>query len=344
MSNNPRKFSYMAIVIAAVSATIAFFTCTRQKATYRMSEGVVWTTDYHITYESEAVLDDSITAALSRVDNSLSQFNEHSLVSRINRSETDSVDNMFSLIYNLSKQVNHRTAGGFDPTVSPLVFLWGFGTQDRVAPTRAKIDSILEFVGIGKTQLRDGRIIKKDKRTAFDFSAIAKGFGCDEVGRMFLRNGVKNFMIEIGGEIVTSGVNSRGEKWHISIDKPIEDNDSAIHNSALVLEVGNSGIATSGNYRNYHLVDNKKVSHTINPATGYPEVSRLLSATIVAKDCATADALATGCMVIGLERSRVMLDHDASVGVMLIYARDNGSYGFWSNDTFRKLKSSKMPH
>ncbi len=306
--------------------------------TYRFSEGIVWTTEFHIAYESDKDLDDSIQVALMQVDNSLSQFNKKSLVTKINQNMTDSTDFMFEAVYATSKRVSEETAGAFDPTCAPLVNAWGFGYKNGALPDSTQIDSILKFVGIEKTMLTaDKKIKKSDSRTSFDFSAIAKGYGCDAVGRMLERNGVKNYMVEIGGEIALLGVNKQGEAWHISVDKPIENNDSVIHQSSLILMANSGGIATSGNYRNYKIVNGKKVAHTINPKKGYPEISNLLSVTIVAPSCMEADAYATACMVMGLNRTKQFMKNNDKLGVYLVSVDKNGKNEPWMNSKFKKM-------
>lgn len=331
---------YILLTIAIIGAIIIFSRCS--KSEYRYCEGIVWTTEYHITYESDKDLTDSVQVALMSVDNSLSPFNKKSLVTRINNNLTNKADLMFKDVYNASLRISRETSGAFDPTCAPLVNAWGFGYKNGSLPDSIQIDSILQFVGIEKTTLSsEDKVLKVDKRTSFDFSAIAKGYGCDEVGRMFERNGVKNYMVEIGGEIALRGNNNRGEAWHISVDKPIEDNDSVIHQSSLVILLHDGGIATSGNYRNYKIVDGKKVAHTINPKKGYPEISNLLSATIVAPSCMEADAYATACMVMGLDRSTKLFKENNNIGVYLIYADGNGDYKEWKNSPFKKLEAQR---
>lgn len=305
---------------------------------YKSSHGIVWTTQYNITYESDKMLDDSISNIFTTVDNSLSMFNKSSLISRINDGEKVSVDSMLKTLYNVSLKINKDTDGAFDPTVSPLMKAWGFVGKTGVLPDTSTIDSIRKFIGLEKTYF-DGEFINKiDNRISFDFSAIAKGFACDEIGRMMSRNGVKNYLVEIGGEIALKGVNPNGVKWRISIDTPEESNDSVIHKSATVISLDCGGIATSGNYRNYKDVKGRKVVHTMNPITGYPEISRLLSATVIAENCMFADAYATACMAMGLEKSISMMSERKDMAVLLIYATNDDKYAIWTNEKFEAVR------
>lgn len=332
------KFGYFIVIAIAVLIIILLGEKRDESLQYKMNSGIVWTTQYHITYDSDKKFDDSIQSVFMAVDKSLSMFNKTSLISRINNGEKLKVDSMLSCLYRTSIKVNTETQGAFDPTVSPLMKLWGFINETGTLPDRVQIDSVKEFVGLGKTALIDGYIVKTDSRTSFDFSAIAKGFACDEIGRMLERNGVKNYLVEIGGEIAVKGVNQSGNKWQISVDKPIETNDSIAHENVLVVGMSEGGIATSGNYRNYKNIDGRKVVHTMNPHTGYPEQSDLLSVTIVAENCMLADAYATGCMVMGVEKSKAFLESNEKIGGLLIFVTEGDSLKMWCNEKFKSIK------
>ena len=264
-------------------------------------------------------------------------FNPKSVISRINANDPTVEPNaMITELYKYSARINSESGGCLDPTVSPLVNAWGFGFKHGVVTDSATIDSIRQFVGFDKTHITaDGRIEKTDPRVVIDFSSIAKGFACDELARLFMRNGVENFIIEIGGEIFAHGCNRQGKPWHISIDSPIDQADSVIHQSAMVISLSNHGVATSGNYRNYKIVDGKRVSHIINPATGYPEQSSLLSATIVAPTAAEADAYATAFMVMGLDKAKKVLDKHPELMAYLIYSDHQGQLQVWYSPSMK---------
>lgn len=301
-----------------------FHSCDTRKP-FRSAEGMVWNTLYHITYASNVSLDDSIQAVMKRVEMSLSAFNDSSVVSRINRNEDMTADSMFRKVFLESQRISRISGGAFDPTVGPLVNLWGFGTEghETEPPAAAAVDSARRLVGIDSCHLAQGGIIvKKDSLTTMNFSAIAKGFGCDEIGRMMHRNGVDDYMIEIGGEIAVAGKSPRGSMWRIKIDAPVECNDSVIHDGMGVIEVDSCGIATSGNYRNYRVIDGRSMGHTINPFTGEPALSEILSATVIAPECMTADALATACMILPLDSAVTMIESQPGVSAMFITAGD----------------------
>ena len=220
----------------------------------------------------------------------------------------------------------------------PLVNAWGFGFKSGKLPTQVQLDSLLTFVGIEKTTLKENILVKNDSRTQFDFSSIAKGLACDEIARMLARNGAVNYMVEIGGEVVTRGVNERGVPWHVSIDMPVpDDSNGPVHANALILKLDSMAVATSGSYRKFKEVNGKKVSHIVNPKTGGSETSSLLSVSIVAGDCMTADAWATACMAMGLEATQLKFGNDNTLGVMTISADDDGNFVIWSNKRFASM-------
>ncbi|MDE6860249.1 MAG: FAD:protein FMN transferase [Duncaniella sp.] len=293
---------YLIVLFAAVS-------CTRPQR-FRTCEGAVWNTTFHITYKADIDLDDSIRTVMKRVEMSLSPFNDNSLISRINRGEEVPADSLLCRIFLASQEVNRCSGGAFDPTVAPLINLWGFGYRNSgIEPTQQSIDSIMPVVGIASCLITpEGMILKKSQGTEFNFSAITKGYGCDLVGEMLARNGASDYMVEIGGEIALAGKNPHDRAWRIMIDAPIDNDSAVVHERMAVIEPGTGGVATSGNYRNYKQTSAGKVWHTISPLTGYPAHTDLLSATIIAPNAMLADAYATSCMAMNCESAIEMLD------------------------------------
>lgn len=326
-----------ALTLAALGAIglVLLFVLKPDKEEWHKPAGIVWNTEYHITYLSAADLSDSIDATFRRVELSVSPFNKASLITAINEGRTDRLDAALTAIYTKSVEINKDSGGAFDPTLSPLINAWGFGFKSGNMPSDAQIDSMLQFVGIGKTRLNGNRLIKADPRTTFNFSAIAKGYGCDEIGRMLERNGVTDYLVEVGGEIVAKGKNPQGEKWHVSIDKPIIS-DGIIHESADVVAVTGCAIATSGNYRNFKTDSlGNHYAHIISPSSGRPSTTDILSATVIAPDCMTADAYATTLMVLGMEKSRQLLSRHPELSAMLITS-DGGKFKIWHTGNFPK--------
>ena len=327
-----RRYIAVWVALAAAIAAILFLGDGEKEKTYRVASGVVWHTVYNVTYESGHDLGDSIVAVTSAIDRSASMYNRQSVLSRINVGATDQADATVARLLRRSQEISRETSGAFDPTVAPLMRLWKTQTDSAALPTKADIDSVMQFVGMGKVGIdAAGRVTKADSRLSLDFSAIAKGLGCDEVARMLERNGVENYVVEIGGEVVARGVNKRGEPWAVAVDMPVDNADSVVHTSAMVLHIDSGAVATSGNYRNYKVVDGRKIAHIIDPATGCTAQSNLLSATVVAANCMDADAYATALMVMGLQRAqKFAVERADCLAVVLIYADEaDGSLQVW---------------
>ncbi len=327
-----------AIILACLGiiGIILIFCFKPSRKEWIKQSGVVWNTEYHITYMSAKDLADSIDATFRRVELSVSPFNKASLVTAINDNKTDSLDEALKTIYLKSVEINDESNGAFDPTLSPIINAWGFGYKSGAMPSDADIDSMLQFVGIRKTHLNGNKLKKDNPRTTFNFSAIAKGFGCDEIGRMLERNGVENYLVEVGGEIVAKGNNPQNGKWHVSIDKPIISDGDIVHESAEIIAVSNQAIATSGNYRNYKEDSlGNRYAHIINPKAGRPATTDILSATVIANDCMSADAYATTLMVLGLDKAKDLLAKHPEIAAMLITSQ-NGELSFWHSSNYPK--------
>lgn len=296
---------------------------------YQHDEGMVFGTVYNITYQYDSDIKQDIEAELQKVDNSLSPFNKTSIISKVNRNENPKVDEMFTEVFNLAAKVSSETGGAFDITVAPLVNMWGFGTKQFHRPDKESVDSLMRFVGFHKVSLRDGHVVKSDPRIQLDCSAIAKGYGCDVVARYLRSKGIKNFMIEIGGEVVTSGQNEKQLPWKIGVTKPTDDSLQDNQELQTILNVTDKAMATSGNYRNFYIDGGRKLAHTIDPHTGYPVQHSLLSSTVIASDCATADAYATSFMVLGVEKAKEVLSRHPELMAYFIYSDKNGKMNVW---------------
>ena len=327
------KRRYVAIVLAlAVALTMLF--CARERPRRFSHEGVVWTTDYHITYEASRDLSDSIQLILNNLDMSVSPYNKASLISALNGNATTRVDAHIRRLLEAARAIHDESGGAYDPTVMPLVNAWGFGYKHGSLPTRGQLDSMLVFVGMDKIALQGDTLVKRDPRVKLDFSSIAKGYACDEIGRMLDRNGARNWLVEIGGEVVASGVNSHGTPWHVAVDLPTDDGNMD-HESATTLVLDSGAVATSGNYRKWRDEGGIKLSHIIDPRTGDSRSGTLLSVTVIAGDCMTADAWATACMVMGDSAVKSMMQRRSDLGVMTITADTvNNALVVWSNAPF----------
>ena len=316
------------VLVALVAATALILVRhnndSTDPGTFHREEGAVFGTFYHVTYQAPASLHDAIEAELLRVDSSLSMFNAASNISRINRNETQAADTMLREVLALSLRVSDITGGAFDVTVAPLVNAWGFGYKNGTLPDSATVDSLRALVGYRQLHLTyDGTLTKDDPRIILDCSAVAKGYGVDRVAALLHSRGVNNFMVEIGGEIVVSGNNPKGEQWRVGVNRPDDDPTSTGNAIETVLPLTDCALATSGNYRIYYVTDDgRRVSHTINPATGYPARHSLLSATVIAPTCAEADAFATAFMVMGIDSAKALLPTLPYLQVYFIYDND----------------------
>lgn len=301
----------------------------QQNVPYQKNADFIFGTSYHISYQCDSDLSVGIKAELMKVDQSLSPFNKESIITAINENKDVEVDPMFLDVYNLAMQISKDTDGAFDITVAPLVNAWGFGFKQGMELSSNQVDSLRQIVGYQKVSLEDGRIKKQDPRVMLDCSAIAKGYGCDMVARFLRGRGIKNFMVEIGGEVVTCGLNPDRLPWKVGVTKPSDDSLSTSHELQTILNVTDKAMATSGNYRNFYYKGGKKYAHTINPKTGYPVQHNILSATVLAKSCAEADAYATSFMVMGLEKAQKVMERHPELMAYIIYSDQNGENAIW---------------
>lgn len=314
-----------AILASVALMALLFSGCQARKV--RQCDGAVWNTTYHIVYDSDKDMSDSIRKVMRDVELSLSPFNDASLITAINRNESKAVDPMITEVFEASLKVNAMSAGAFDPTVAPLINLWGFGYKsgDAAEVGQSSIDSVMMTVGIADCRISGGTMVKKHPATEFNFSAITKGYGCDRVADMLAASGSSDIMVEIGGEIALRGKNPKGHPWRIQIDAPVVSNDSVVHDRLSVIEVTDCGVATSGNYRNYHTApDGRMYGHTISPVTGRPAEADILSATVIAPSCMLADALATACMAMNRADALAMIERADGVECLLVAGKGNG--------------------
>lgn len=308
----------------------------QQRSTpYQKSADFIFGTSFHVTYQCDSDLTESIKTELMKVDASLSPFNEESVISAINNNKEVRPDQMFIEVFNLAMGISKDTDGAFDITVAPLVNAWGFGFKNGSQPSTQQVDSLMQIVGYQKVRLTDGIVMKHDPRIMLDCSAIAKGYGTDRVAKLLRSRGVENFMVEIGGEIVTRGVNPDRKPWKIGVTKPTDDSLHVGHELQTILNVTNKAMATSGNYRNFYYKGGKKYAHTIDPKTGYPVQHSILSATVITKSCAVADAYATSFMVMGLEKAQKVLERHPELMAYFIYSDDDGDMAVWFSPSLK---------
>ena len=275
-------------------------------SSYTAVDGVMLGTTLHITAAVQGVSPQDLYAAVMELDReakaSMSIFDPSSLLSRLNRNETDSVDRHIAFNLHLADSIGALSDGRYDVTVKPLVEAWGFAGRERVE--NPNVDSILEFVGREKVRVEEGRLVKADPRVQLDFNSIAKGYTVDLLARLVESFGARNYIVDIGGEVRCKGVNRQGGPWRIGIETPFDGNMSDGEYVQKRIRLTDGGLATSGNYRRFYRdAAGNKISHTIDPTTGRSVTSRLLSATVVADNCAEADAMATMYLSLGADKA-----------------------------------------
>lgn len=321
------KSRFLPAVLPVMLALALLCGCTPTgKKRYRVLNGMIHT-PYTVKYEAAASYDDEIRSLLQEYYHSINPFDSTSVISRVNRNEDVAVDTIFARVFATARRIAEDTGGALDVTCAPLINLWGFGfTHDSTEVTQAVIDSIRSFVGYAKVRINDSaRVVKDDPRIQLNFSALGDGCSCDLIGELLERNGVANYMVEVGGEVRTRGVNAGGKGWRIGIVTPEDDPEGInTHLQAIVSLRGTYGLATSGNYRNFYEKDGQKYGHTINPHTGYPARCDVLSATVIAPDCMQADAYATAIMVGGRDLAAQIARRHAEVAYYVIYALPGG--------------------
>ena len=303
---------------------------------YQHNSGMVFGTTYNITYQCDSNLHNSIIRELEKVDEALSPFNKKSVITAVNNNHDIEVNDMFADVFLLAQKISDDTSGDFDITVAPLVNAWGFGFKNGTQPTKHNIDSLKNIIGYKKVRLEGRKVVKKDKRLMLDCSSIAKGYGSDVVARFLQKRGVKNYMVEIGGEIVTKGISPKRVPWKIGVTRPLDDSLSVSKELQSVINVTDKAMATSGNYRNFYYKNGKKYAHTIDPHTGYPVQHNILSATVIADNCATADAYATAFMVMGLEKAQKLLERHPELMAYFIYSDKDGKNKTWCSEKLKK--------
>lgn len=321
---------------------VLFTSCTNS---YETIDGFTQGTTYHIIYERDGAFGKSpekmqydIESLFEDFDLSLSSYIPGSIISRINNNDPEViVDNYFKTVLSKSLEVYEISNGSFDITVGPLVNAWGFGPENQIQTDSAFIDSLLQYVGMDKIKLSGDKLVKESDGIRLDVNAIAQGYSVDVVCEFLEKKKIENYLVEIGGELRSKGTKLFNESWRVGVDKPYENNLIPGQNLQVILKLEDCSLATSGNYRKFYEKDGIKYSHSINPKNGYPVMDTLLSATIIANDCMTADAYATACMVMGFGESINFIQEMSGIEAYLIYSGENGEFKIWKTEGFKDL-------
>lgn len=299
--------------------------------------GITQGSYFSITYydESGRTFESEFDSIFDAVENSVSLWDENSIIRKVNRNEDVVVDKVFRDNFEWAKKASEFSDGAFDATIGPLVAAWGFHYKKEMEMTPAMVDSIRQLVDFKKIEIIDNKIVKAKPNMTLDFNAVAQGYTADLISTFLEEKGVTNYLVDVGGEIMARGGKPNGENWIIGIEKPSENYDSE-RNVQLKITLKDKGIVTSGNYRKYIEKDGVRYSHSIDPKTGYPVPQNLLSATVIADNAAWADCLASICMIVGKDKALQMLEDSADIEGYLIFVDEDGTIKTTSTSGFKE--------
>jgi len=320
--------------------TIFFFSCSSSDNTILVTNsGEAQGSYYHIKYMSMLGEDfhSQVDSILLEVDSSLSIYKDYSVISKLNNREIVTADTLFLEVFLAAKKVYIQTEGNFDCSVKPLVNAWGFYKDkfgDSIVIDSAKFRKILHYVGFDKISLIADTLVMP-KGMSLDFNSIAQGFTVDVIARFFENKNIKNYLIEVGGELLAKGKNADGNIWRVGVDKPSEDIDVK-ERFQFILDLENKALATSGNYRKFYEQDGVKYAHTINPFTGFPAQNRLLSVTVIHDNCMLADAYATAFMVMGVKKTKQFVASNPEIEIYLVYTGNDGDWKTFISPSMQK--------
>lgn len=305
---------------------------------YRMN-GLAQGTYYAITYfsASDENLQPAVDSLFKAFDRSVSTYQPNSILSRMNNNDTTVLaDPIFETIFNKSMEVSAKTEGAFDFTVGPLVNAWGFGPSKKGNIDKALVDSLFPLIGYRKVRLVNGKMLKTDSRIRVDFNAIAQGYTSDWLAGFFESRGIHDYLIDVGGEVLGKGSKPDGRLWSVGIELPAKNAEDERKIQAII-SLKDLAVSTSGSYRKYYEENGTRYSHTIDPFSGYPVKHNLLSVSVLARDCMTADAFATAFMVMGLEKSKVFLLNHPELEAYFISDDLNGGFSVYYTPGFESL-------
>lgn len=319
-------------IITLLVLALAIIGCKQDSKTSEISEintklsGPVFGTSFSVIYNSETNFMTQFDSLFAVVNKSMSTYIPDSDISKINRNESDEIDEHFKKVMFRSQDIYARTRGAFDPTIGAVVNAWSFGPEGEIVGLDSlKIKELMSGVGLNKVTLvvdSEGSKIEKPDNTYIDFNAIAKGYGVDVIADYLETQNIENYLVEIGGEIRAKGINiEKKAPWRVGLDEPRFDGGQSVYKAITLADVG---MATSGTYRKFKVDElGKRYTHIINTETGYPSKSNILSVSVIAEDCMTADAYATAFQAMGIESVKEFLNSNPELKVFIIFANDN---------------------
>jgi FAD:protein FMN transferase len=322
----------------AILIAILLYSCSSEQKKI-MFRGETQGTYYAMTYfdSEDRNFQPEVDSILNAFDHSVSLWEPGSIISRINRGDSAvKPDEWFIDIFKQSQNIAAKTGGDFDCTVGPLVNAWGFGFKGKIKMDQAKVDSLLQYVGYQKVSLDNQNRIIKPEGFKFDFNAIAQGYSDDVIGNFLASKGIKNYLIDIGGEVLAKGSKPDGKPWLVGIENPAADSlsERTINTRVKLID---KALATSGSYRKYYEENGVRYSHTIDPHSGYPVRHSLLSVSVLAKDCATADGYATAFMVMGFDKARAFAENHPDMEAFFIMDGGDGTFKTYATKGLENL-------
>lgn len=327
-----KKFIFTIIV------SLILASCQTHKPQKTILQGLAQGSYYAITYYDSLNrnFQKGIDSIFNIVDQSVSLWNDNSIISKVNRNEPVELDQIFIDNFNIAQQASILSDGYFDATISPLVAAWGFSYKNGDSITPQLIDSLKQFVNYEAVRIENGKVVKDDPRITLDFNAIAQGYTSGMIAEFLSSNGINNFLVDTGGEIMARGCKPDGAAWIVGIEKPAANwNSERTVQERLYLR--DKGLVTSGSTRKYVERNGKRYSHCIDPKTGYPVEHNVLSATVIAENSVWADALASICMVMGLEKSLPIIENLEGVEAYYISSNNQGELEIFATEGFRDL-------
>jgi thiamine biosynthesis lipoprotein len=329
-----KAFLYGPLIIILIT----LFSCTPEQEKI-MFQGQTQGTYYAVTYfdSKGRNFQSQVDSILKAFDLSVSMWVPESIISRVNRGDSlVQPDVWFVDIFNRAEVIAESTGGAFDFTIGPLVNAWGFGFKGKMKMDQARVDSLRQLVDYRTVRLDEGKIIKDKMNVRFDFNGIAQGYAVDVIGNFLSSKGIKNYLVDIGGEVYAKGVKPDGKSWLVGIENPASDSlsERTINSTVKLMD---KALSTSGSYRKYYEENGLRYSHTIDPKTGYPVRHNLLSVSVLANDCATADGYATAFMVMGYKKARDFVENEPDLEAFFIIDAGTGTYQTYATKGFEEI-------
>ena len=325
--------------LAILFGIIVLLTSCNHQPKKIMLQGEAQGSYYAITYydEQERNFQHEIDSIFHAVDVSVNLWVDTSVISKVNRNEDVTLDSIFVDNFRIAQEAAALSGGYFDPTISPIVAAWGFSYKHGDSITPQLIDSLKQLVDYRKVRIENGMVVKENPAMTLDFNAIAQGYTSDLIASFLDSRGIKNYLVDTGGEIMARGAKPNGQPWIVGIEKPADnwDSEQVVHTRIALRD---KGLVTSGSTRKYVERDGKRYSHCIDPNTGYPVEHQVLSVTVMANSSVWADALASICMVMGMEKSLPLIESMDEVEAYYIYVNENNELETFATEGFSVIK------